>query len=114
MTAALDLQAPVVTATDLHGELCRELGQRVHNRDFDLHIRVESRGQGGIDHDYLGEAVEAWLVSLDPDQRSGDPSLTLVSGLASITLRAVGKPQLLRGRGRLVANRISGFPERCR
>src|SRR5688572_236173 len=108
MTSTLELLAPIVAEGDVHGAICWELGQRVHNRNFNLHVHIEPQGQvdEGIDYDYVAEAVESWLISLDPDQRSPDPSLTLSSGPVQIALRAHGKPQLLRGSGRLVANRI--------
>ena len=100
----------------IHATLSRELGRRIVNRNFDLYLVVDSgaRAPTPSDVDKIAGIVERWLCSLDPDRRSYDPSISLQLGGVRIALRAQGKPELTRGRGRLFANRVAGFPHGCR
>jgi hypothetical protein len=93
-----------------HDAVSRGLGELVANRDFSVSLRVAVREpRGAVDFVSVAAAVERWLGTLDPDIRSGDPTLALEAGPLEIGLRAHGKPEALRGRGRLIENRIPGF-----
>jgi hypothetical protein len=107
-------QAPA--RAEIHSMLADELARRIVDRDFELYLVVDSVACAPtpIEIDEIVIAVERWLRSLDPDRRSGDPSITLDIGGVRIALRAHGKPELTRGRGRLMANRAAGFPHGCR
>jgi hypothetical protein len=101
---------------EIHALLSRELGGRIVNRDFYLYLLVDTAGCAPTpaDCDEFVGAVEQWLRSLDPNRRSGDPSITLDVGGVKVALRANGKPELMRGHGRLMLNRVAGFPDGCR